>query len=90
MILDTFLGATGMEESPLFQMLVLSLGNAALISLGEIEGDGKTIDVVSASHHIEVLKMIREKTEGNLSSEEKKLLDEIICDLQLKLIEKKK
>ncbi len=80
-------------EHSLFDLLVLSLGNAALIALGlvpELGTDVKNKDLESAQHNIELLEMLKQKTTGNLSSSESDLLSGLIYDLQLKFVEAKK
>ena len=70
-----------------FSTHVLSLNAMALMSLGEIEGlpPGET-DLESARHVVDTLLMLREKTEGNLTHEEQRMLDAILYDLRLKVV----
>lgn len=78
------------QPSSLFSLLALSLGNAALVGLGLVpEPDsGKiALNLELAEQNIEMLSMLKEKTKGNLSSDEQHLLDGLIYDLQLKYIE---
>lgn len=80
-------------EHSLFNLLVLSLGNAALIALGLVsEPETKAIrkDLESARYNIELLEMLKQKTKNNLSSEESELLTELIYDLQLKFVDANK
>jgi hypothetical protein len=81
------------EEHSLFNLLVLSLGNAALISLGIVlEPDSNSFqkDLNSAKYHISLLEMLQEKTKGNLSAEEEKMLTSLLYDLRLKFVEARK
>jgi hypothetical protein len=80
-------------EHSLFDLLVLSLGNAALIALGLVSEPGtKTIckDLEAARYNIELLEMLKQKTAGNLGPSESGLLSELLYDLQLKYVELKK
>ncbi|MEN9810783.1 MAG: hypothetical protein RLZZ488_2350 [Pseudomonadota bacterium] len=81
------------QVTSLFGLLTLSLGNAALVGLGlmpepESGTTAKNLDL--AAHNIELLTMLQEKTRGNLSSEEKHLLEGLLYDLRLKYIEGQK
>ncbi len=83
-----------MQQTPsLFDLLTLSLGNAALIALGLVnDPDSKTahLDLNSAQYNIELLEMLKLKTINNLSSSESELLNQLIYDLQLKFVDAKK
>ncbi len=70
--------------------LALSLGTQAVIALGLVENPltkkvEKDRDV--ARFNIDMLRCLRDKTKGNLSDAEDKLLNGIIHDLQLKFVE---
>ena len=73
-----------------FSTHVLSLNAMALMSLGEMEGlpSGET-DPESARHVVDTLLMLREKTQGNLTVEEQRMLDAILYDLRLKVVRTK-
>lgn len=80
------------ENHSLFDLLVLSLSNASLVNLGVLEDPdtrGSKIDLDGASHTIDILRMLREKTQGNLTSHEKELLEGMLNDLQMKYVELK-
>jgi hypothetical protein len=68
-----------------FSSLVLTLSSSAWVSLGKIadpiSGEVKQ-DIKSAKFSIDILIMLREKTRGNLSDDEKKLVNAVIHDLQ--------
>ena len=75
-----------------FSMFVTSLGIQSLIRMGEIEDPGsgkKEIDLNGAREPIDLLLMLKEKTKGNLASEEEKLLNALIPDLQFKFVQRK-
>jgi hypothetical protein len=74
-----------------FANFITSLSLQALISLGEIENpltSKKEENLKQAMFLIDTLDMIREKTEGNLTKEEKDILETIIYDLKMKFVEK--
>ena len=82
-----------MQEHSLFDLLVLSLGNAALVGLGivpEPGSDAKHKDIESAQYNIELLETLQKKTKGNLTSNEEEMLSSLLYDLRLKYVEARK
>ncbi len=83
-----------MQQNPsLFDLLTLSLANAALIALALVsdpEGNMAKKDLNAAQYNIELLEMLKQKTTGNLSTSESELLSQLIYDLQLKFVDAKK
>ena len=69
-----------------FSQLVLSLCSLALRCLGEVSGNDKSseIDLPTARRNIAILAMLKDKTQGNLTTEEDSQLKELLSDLQLK------
>ena len=75
------------ETSKTFLGLIQSLGYQALMSLGEIPNpmtQQTEVNPEGAKEAIDLLIAIREKTEGNLSDDEKKMVDMLLSQLQLK------
>ena len=76
-----------------FSTFVLSLGTTALYQLGEIgdsEGgaEGRTeSNLPIAKQTIDTLEMLTEKTRGNLTDTESKLLESILYELHMKFVE---
>jgi hypothetical protein len=74
-----------------FTTFVLSLSTAALQNLeGDKGGDQKGQTSTSlglAQQTIDILAMLEQKTNGNLSKEEEKLLKNILYDLRMRYIE---
>jgi hypothetical protein len=73
-----------------FHTFVLSLGSSALLHLGEIENpnDGASQkDLPLAKHTIDILAMLEEKTKGNLSTAEERLMESLLYDLRLRYVE---
>lgn len=69
-----------------FLSLVMSLATAAWAQLGKVPNPATQKiekDVEQARVSIEFLRMIQEKTEGNLSVKEQELLDNTVADLEL-------
>ena len=72
-----------------FHTFVLSLGSSALLHLGELEhpdGGGAEKDLPLAKHTIDILSMLEEKTKGNLTSAEEKLMQSLLYDLRLRFV----
>ncbi len=72
-----------------FSELVLGLSSAALHYMGEGHpgvGDGKPAgtNMVLARQNIEIIRMLKVKTHGNLTSEELHLIDGVLTDLMTK------
>jgi hypothetical protein len=73
-----------------FHTFVLSLGSSALLHLGEIENPNDGVsqkDLPLAKHTIDILVMLEEKTKGNLSTAEERLMDSLLYDLRLRYVE---
>ena len=72
-----------------FHTFVLSLGSSALLHLGELEhpdGGPAEKDLPLAKHTIDILSMLEEKTKGNLTSAEEKLMQSLLYDLRLRYV----
>ena|ERR1700712_1908184 len=70
-----------------FDIFVLSLNASALIHLGESNEPGvppEPINLPLARQTIDMLSMLEEKTRGNLSGGEEKLLHQILFDLRMR------
>ena len=73
-----------------FATLVLSLGSSAVAYLGESPasaGDKPARNLPMAKHAIDLLSVLEEKTKGNLTSEEKQILESLLFDLRLRYVE---
>ncbi len=70
-------------------VLIMSLGSSALMALGLAPDPGTNqtkVDKNMARFNIDLLIVLKEKTNGNLTSDEAKFLDSLINDLQLKFV----
>ena len=84
--------SAGASTHPLFSNFISSLGAQALIHMGELKTPGieqNEINLAVAQEIIDLLVMLKDKTGGNLSTSEAKLLDSLIADLQLKFVERR-
>ena len=74
-----------------FVNLVSSLGYQAMVHLGEFpDPSGQTVqpNMDAVREMIDLLTALKEKTDGNLSGEEDRLLTNLLADLQLKFSQK--
>ena len=67
-----------------FSTHIISLNAMAMMYMGQL-GDGD-VDKEGAQHLIDTMAMLREKTQGNLSTDEARLLDSLLYDLRLKFV----
>jgi hypothetical protein len=73
-----------------FATFVLSLSHSALVHLGDApdpSGGPALRDVAMAKQTIDLLAVLQEKTEGNLTGEEERLLDQVLYDLRMRYVE---
>jgi hypothetical protein len=83
-------GAAAEAAELTFAAFVWSLSEQALAALGEIPDPmtGKvTHDLVMAQQMIDIIRMLRDKTRGNLDQDEQTLVQEILSTLQMKYVE---
>lgn len=72
-----------------FSGFVLSLNTSALIHLGEIpdpQTRERSVNRPAVKHTIDILEILSEKTKGNLTEIEQKLLEDVLYDLRLKYV----
>lgn len=72
-----------------FETFVLSIGTAALVSLGEVDNPStgkREKNLPAAKQHIDILEILSNKTKGNLSENEGRLLQQILYEVRLKYV----
>lgn len=72
-----------------FSSFVVSLGMQALMALGEMPSpDGASIErnKEAAQQSIEILRVLRDKTKGNLTADENHLLEEILHNVRIAFV----
>jgi hypothetical protein len=70
--------------------LLVMFANSALVSLGAVAEPGAPephVDLDRARSAIDILVMLREKTQGNRTEQESRLLEEIVYDLQMRFVQ---
>ena len=81
------------EASERFAMLVSYLSTTAMFQLGLLPGPGGEYipaDLANASRTIDLLEVLQEKTRGNLTSQESKLLEDVLYELRMTYLEVQK
>jgi hypothetical protein len=76
-----------------FSTFIMSLTSSAFYHLGDIADPetGKTeTNLPAVQQTIDMLIMLKEKTQGNLTEEEAKLLEQLVYELQMKFVAKSK
>jgi len=86
-------GETPRQEIPLpeinFINFIFSLSTSALIQLGEIQDpltQQQVKDLPLAKQTIDLIGMLREKTKGNLTPDEEKLIETVLYDLRMRYV----
>ena len=85
----------GKKGGPIdFYTIVLSLGSSAFVHLGDAPhpetGAPAEPDLLLAKQAIDILAMLEEKTKGNLTPAEAKLISSLLYDLRLRYVETSK
>ncbi len=83
------------EEYPeaSFSTIIGGIGIQAAIALGQVENPAtgeKTPDLEQAKHFIDSLKVLQEKTEGNLTQQEENHLTSLVSELQMQYVQRVK
>ncbi len=76
-----------------FATFLLSLGHSALLHMGMAgapEGVVAEVNLPLARQTIDLIGLLEEKTKGNLSGEEERLLHQLLTDLRLRFVEASK
>jgi hypothetical protein len=79
-----------MEDQLTFSTFILSLSTSVLVNLGELPDplkNEKDINLPLAKQTIGIIEMLMEKTKGNLTEDEDRLIDSMLYDLRMKYIE---
>src|SRR5437773_2235212 len=82
-------GARPSAVPPDLQQLFIMFTSSALINMGEAADPGsgeRHVDLDQAREAIDVLVLLRDKTQGNRSEEESRLLEDVLYDLQMRFV----
>ena len=79
------------EPALSFAAFVLSLASTAAIHFGDlpdpVSGDRTEPNLDGAAQMIEILTLLEQKTRGNLTAEERQLLEQVLYELRLRFVE---
>lgn len=74
-----------------FPAFVLSLAHTAAVHFGDVadpvSGEKMEQNLPAARQMIEILGLLEEKTRGNLSPEERQLLEQLLYELRMRYVE---
>jgi hypothetical protein len=74
-----------------FTAFMLSLATTAAVHFGDIAdpstGQPMEPNLIGAGQMIEIIAMLQEKTEGNLSEPEAKLLEDLLYELRMRFVQ---
>jgi len=74
-----------------FTAFVLSLASTAAIHFGDLpdlnSGDKTPQNLEAAKQMIDILALLEEKTRGNLTAEERQVLEQVLYELRLRFVE---
>jgi len=77
------------QEGPDLRGLFIMLASSALVNLGEAADPAtgeRVLDLEQAKEAIDLLALLRIKTDGNRTDQESHLLEEMLYDLQLRFV----
>ena len=84
---------SGSAETMNFSSFLIGLATQAMVMMGEVphpETGQSTENLEAAKQTIDVLGLLEEKTAGNLTETEQKLLAEILASVRMAYVSKKK
>jgi len=74
-----------------FTAFVLSLASTAAIHFGDLpdpqSGRPMELNLAGAAQMIEILSLLEQKTKGNLTAEERQMLEQVLYELRLRFVE---
>jgi uncharacterized protein DUF1844 len=73
-----------------FAAFVLSLASTAAIHFGDlpdpVSGQNAEPNLEGATQMIEILELLHEKTQGNLTAEERQVLEQVLYELRMRFV----
>jgi len=87
---------TGLADEPeqtLFTEFLMQIASSAFIYLGLVEHPGtgrRQVNLEAAKDSIDMLDMLREKTQGNLTRGEEKLFEDLMADLKMQFVARRR
>ena len=79
------------EPGLTFAAFVLSLASTAAIHFGDlpdpVSGQPSEVNLEGAAQMIEILSLLDQKTRGNLTAEERQVLEQVLYELRLRFVD---
>jgi hypothetical protein len=78
------------EQQLTFVSFVISLASSAAIHFGDLpdpSGQKAEPNLEGAAQMIEILALLEEKTRGNLTAEERQLLEQVLYELRMRFVQ---
>jgi uncharacterized protein DUF1844 len=78
------------EQQLTFVSFVISLASSAAIHFGDLpdpSGQKTEPNLEGAAQMIEILALLEEKTRGNLTAEERQLLEQVLYELRMRFVQ---
>jgi len=77
-----------------FVAFIFSLASNAAVHFGDlpdpVSNERRPPDLTAAAQLIDIIAMLEEKTRGNLSAEERQLIESVLFELRMRFVEAKK
>jgi hypothetical protein len=77
-----------------FIAFIFSLASNAAVHFGDlpdpITNDKRPADLAAAAQLIDIIAMLEEKTRGNLTAEERQMVDQVLFELRMRFVEARK
>lgn len=77
-----------------FIAFIFSLASNAAVHFGDLPdpltNETRPADLDAAAQLIEIIAMLEEKTRGNLTAEERQLIEQVLFELRMRFVEAKK
>ena len=84
---------TEMPEQTMFTEFLMNIASSAFVYLGLVEHPAtgrRQVDLMAAKETIDVLVMLHEKTNGNLTRGEARFYEDLLADLQTQFVSMRK
>ena len=80
------------EQEPVsFISFVISLASTAAVHFGDavnpVSGEKGEPDLVAAKQMIDILSLLEQKTKGNLTAEERTVLEQVLYELRMRFVQ---
>ena len=84
-------GPTTNDQPLSFITFVLSLASSAAIHFGDLadpeSGQRSEVNLAGAAQMIEILSLLDQKTRGNLTAEERQVLEQVLFELRMRFVQ---